>query len=153
MTETDPKQSNIYSLSLWSSFHKTLILLLPLLLTERSKNYFSQEWKTVLHCFSIHSSKQQNVKFKKHSLTATVRFGLKYNLTLIYFRSTSVCKVFFSKLSFPKVILYLHLSALNKLLPSVFLVITIYLHFVTDNTFTFQAQTQALVLQPSGTQG
>lgn len=43
-------------------------------------------------------------------------------------------KLFFLKLSFPKVILYLHLWALNKLLPNVFLITTIYLHFIPDNT-------------------
>jgi len=45
---------------------------------EGGKNYFSQAWKTILHCFSSRFSREQNAKSKKYSLTATVRFSYIY---------------------------------------------------------------------------
>lgn len=107
---------------------------------EGAKNYFSQVWKTILDCFSSHSSRQQNTKSKECFFLYTFISGLiwtwKYNVSVIYFRHTSInaFKAFFLKLLFPIVILYLHLSTLNKLLPNVFLITTICLHFIPDNT-------------------
>lgn len=116
------------------------------IIREVGKNYFPRTWKNILHCFSSHSLKQHNVKSKKVLLNNYWDFSYIYfwsnanwelEFHCISFRITSinVFKAFsFLKLSSPIAILYLHLSARNKLLPNVFLITIIYLHFISDNT-------------------
>lgn len=72
MTETDPKQADVYICFPTKFFSQELNFIISSFnIREVGKCYFLWTWENILHCFSSHSLRQQNVKSKKCSLTTT----------------------------------------------------------------------------------